>query len=144
MRAEDRVRIKIREEKSKSALWNSSESCRRITDHFISDRAVKQVHLRIKTRDTVKRRAVKTLPPSFSMPTQLIDDIIGWDIASWSEFLPFCEKFLDSDPIGKQALEVGARGGGLSLYLALKGYEVVCSDPRSREFQLWSSMLATV
>ena len=62
------------------------------------------------------------------MCARLIDDIIVWDIANWSQFLPFCEQFLDSDSVGKQALEVGARGGGLSLYLALKGYEVVCSD----------------
>lgn len=62
------------------------------------------------------------------MRTRLIDDIIVWDIANWSMFLPFCERFLDPNPAGKQALEVGARGGGLSLYLALKGYQVVCSD----------------
>ena len=62
------------------------------------------------------------------MRPRLIDDIIVWDIPNWSQFLPFCERFLDADPVGKQALEVGARGGGLSLYLALKGYEVVCSD----------------
>jgi 2-polyprenyl-3-methyl-5-hydroxy-6-metoxy-1,4-benzoquinol methylase len=62
------------------------------------------------------------------MHTRLIDDIIGWDIDNWSKFLLFCERFLDHNPAGKQALEVGAREGGLSLYLALKGYEVVCSD----------------
>jgi hypothetical protein len=62
------------------------------------------------------------------MRNRLIEDIIVWDIVNWSSFLPFCEQFLDSDPAGKQALEVGARGGGLSLYLALKGYEVLCSD----------------
>jgi SAM-dependent methyltransferase len=62
------------------------------------------------------------------MRTRLIDEIIVWDIANWSRFLPFCEPFLDPNPIGKQALEVGGRGGGLSLYLALKGYGVVCSN----------------
>lgn len=71
------------------------------------------------------------------MRTRLIDDIIVWDIANWSKFLPFCERFLDTDPAGKQALEVGARGGGLSLYLALKGYEVVCSDIEAPEAQAW-------
>ena len=71
------------------------------------------------------------------MHTRLIDDIIVWDIDNWSKFLLFCEQFLDSDPAGKQALEVGARGGGLSLYLALKGYEVVCSDIAAPEAQAW-------
>lgn len=49
------------------------------------------------------------------MQPRLIDAIIVWDIATWSKFLPFCERFLDPHPSGKQALEVGARGGGLSL-----------------------------
>jgi SAM-dependent methyltransferase len=72
------------------------------------------------------------------MQPGLIDAIIGWDINNWSKFLPFCEKFLDPDPAGKQALEVGARGGGLSLYLALKGYEVVCSDLEVPGVQAWA------
>jgi SAM-dependent methyltransferase len=72
------------------------------------------------------------------MHTRLIDDIIVWDIDNWSKFLPFCERFLDPDPAGKQAMEVGARGGGLSLYLALKGYEVVCSDIEAPEDQAWA------
>ncbi len=44
------------------------------------------------------------------MHTRLIDAIIGWDTDNWSKFLPFCERFLDHNPAGKQALEVGARG----------------------------------
>jgi SAM-dependent methyltransferase len=72
------------------------------------------------------------------MHTRLVDDIIGWDIDNWSKFLLFCECFLDPDPAGKQALEVGARGGGLSLYLALKGYEVACSDLEIPGFPAWA------
>lgn len=33
---------------------------------------------------------------------------------------------------------MGARGGGLSLYLALKGYEVVCSDLEIPGFPVWA------
>lgn len=73
------------------------------------------------------------------MDTRLIDDIIVWDIANWSQFLVFCEQFLDHEPGGRQALEVGARGGGLSLYLALKGYEVVCTDLEGPE--IWTLAL---
>jgi SAM-dependent methyltransferase len=68
---------------------------------------------------------------------RLIDAIIGWDIANWANFLPFCERFLETEAAGRQALEVGARQGGLSLYLALKGYEVVCSDLENPELAAW-------
>jgi SAM-dependent methyltransferase len=71
------------------------------------------------------------------MSQRLIDAIIGWDIANWSNFLPFCERFLEAYPAGRQALEVGARQGGLSLYLALKGYDVVCSDIETPELAAW-------
>lgn len=59
---------------------------------------------------------------------RIIDDIIGWDVKNWSKFLTFNENYLDGVSPGKTALEIGARRGGLSLYLALKGFSVVCSD----------------
>ncbi|MBL4706006.1 MAG: methyltransferase domain-containing protein [Flavobacteriales bacterium] len=57
----------------------------------------------------------------------LLADIIQWDIENWSKALPFWEPFL---PAG-EGLKVGAFGereGGLSLWLAQKGFQVECSD----------------
>ncbi len=65
--------------------------------------------------------------------SSIIDHIILWDIKNWSRFILFCEKYLPNDSQGRIALEIGARQGGLSLYLALKGFTVICSDLYSPE-----------
>lgn len=57
-----------------------------------------------------------------------ITEIFEWDVTSWSWALPFWESHLGSDLRGRTALEIGSRGGGLSLWLALRGASVVCSD----------------
>ena len=58
-----------------------------------------------------------------------LDDVIEWDVTSWSKALPF---WLDHSKIKTarrpRALELGTRNGGLSLWLASKGFDVVCSD----------------
>jgi ubiquinone/menaquinone biosynthesis C-methylase UbiE len=69
---------------------------------------------------------------------ELRRDIIEWDVASWSRALELWDARL---PTAKdlQALEVGARHGGLSLYLALHDFRVVCSDrggPSDKAHQL--------
>jgi SAM-dependent methyltransferase len=64
-------------------------------------------------------------------------DIVRWDIGTWKYGLGFWEqraRNLD----GKLGLEVGSHDGGLSLFLALRGCRVVCSDlgsptPRAKE-----------
>ncbi len=56
-----------------------------------------------------------------------IKDIIEWDVVNWSK----CLKFFDSSDIGlkgKKALAIGERHGGLSLWLALNGAEVISTD----------------
>ncbi len=58
---------------------------------------------------------------------RLMADIIQWDIKSWQEALRFWEENVKWDKV-RNALELGAHRGGLSLWLALKGKEVVCSD----------------
>lgn len=61
------------------------------------------------------------------MEQELLSDIIQWDIENWSKALPFWEPFL---PAG-DSLKVGAFGereGGLSLWLAQKGFSIECSD----------------
>ena len=58
---------------------------------------------------------------------QIRSDIVQWDVATWKHALHFWTggtPALDS----KTGLELGSRDGGLSLFLALKGCRVVCSD----------------
>lgn len=57
----------------------------------------------------------------------LINDIFQWDVKAWSIALPFWEQKIKEIPTGK-ALELGGRQGGLSLWLATKGFNVICSD----------------
>lgn len=61
------------------------------------------------------------------MNQQTIQDIIQWDVQSWQKALRFWEDEVrfNSD---MQALELGGRQGGLSLWLALKGIQATCSD----------------
>jgi SAM-dependent methyltransferase len=62
------------------------------------------------------------------MTKELLKDIIEWDTVNWSQVLRFWE---DKYPIKNKnysCLELGARRGGLSLWLALNGNRVVCSD----------------
>lgn len=56
------------------------------------------------------------------------DDIIGWDIVNWSKSFDFWDTHLDIKDKGYQCLELGARQGGLSLWLALNNNQVICSD----------------
>lgn len=60
------------------------------------------------------------------MSRERTKDIVQWDIHNWSKALPFWEKALPKTKM--KCLELGGRTGGLSLWLALKGHEVICSD----------------
>lgn len=57
-----------------------------------------------------------------------LEAIFEWDVATWSRSLSLWERHIPGELAGSHALEVGARNGGLSLYLAEKGATVVCSD----------------
>jgi 2-polyprenyl-3-methyl-5-hydroxy-6-metoxy-1,4-benzoquinol methylase len=59
--------------------------------------------------------------------SNLTTDIIQWDIATWSRALLFWEKEIDWSKV-TVGLELGARQGGLSLWLASKGIKTICSD----------------
>lgn len=75
-------------------------------------------------------------PPSISsaerqLPSvQLrIEDIIEWDVGNWSHALQFwTEHSTIAVTAQSRALELGARHGGVSLWLASRGFNVVCSD----------------
>lgn len=57
----------------------------------------------------------------------LLRDVLVWDVDSWAFALRAWEPFTQ-DIRGARVLDVGARDGGLSLYFALRGCEVICSD----------------
>ena len=58
-------------------------------------------------------------------------DIFEWEVRNWSQVLPLWQRGIDEDKhrpdFGGTALEIGGRGGGLSLWLALQGYNTTCS-----------------
>ncbi|MFH0736023.1 MAG: methyltransferase domain-containing protein [bacterium] len=61
------------------------------------------------------------------MTKELQTDIIQWDIKSWSKALDYWEHNIDWSKINN-GLELGGKQGGLSLWLALKQKETICSD----------------
>lgn len=61
------------------------------------------------------------------MEKELLSDIINWDIRNWSRALRFWGPEINGRS-NLDCLELGAREGGLTLWLALKGNQVICSD----------------
>lgn len=62
------------------------------------------------------------------MQKEIINDCIEWDVVNWSKALDFWVTLVDLEDKNLKCLELGARSGGISLWLALKGNYVVCSD----------------
>lgn len=58
----------------------------------------------------------------------VLNDFFQWDVYNWSKSLKVWNKFLPSNLQGYRVLEIGAGNGGLSLYFALKGAKVYCTD----------------
>jgi len=65
-------------------------------------------------------------------PGEIERDVCQWDIATWAQALRFWEQKVNLNQ-HHRCLEVGALRGGLSLWLALKGCDVLCSDLRDTE-----------
>jgi len=63
--------------------------------------------------------------PSSAGPT--LHDIFQWEVRSWLRAMPLWQEHI---PAGRplRALGIGEREGGLSLWLASQGIDVVCSD----------------
>jgi SAM-dependent methyltransferase len=59
---------------------------------------------------------------------QLMTDVVGWDVGTWSTAVRFWETVVE--PMGGplDVLEVGAGPGGVSLWLALAGHRVTCTN----------------
>ena len=64
------------------------------------------------------------------MENSLRSDVLEWDIYNWARAVSFWDERADEvcSDLGVRVLELGARGGGISLYWALKGARVVSSD----------------
>lgn len=57
-----------------------------------------------------------------------VQDIIEWDVPNWSQLIKYWQPVLDQLPRDSKVLAIGERNGGLSLWLALMGFQVVCTD----------------
>lgn len=66
--------------------------------------------------------------PQKNTDQQLLQDIISWDVYNWSRALDHWQQHGDVDQPRQLCMELGSRCGGLSLWLALKGHEVICTD----------------
>jgi len=55
-----------------------------------------------------------------------------WDPKNWGRAIQLWDRELAGDWTGQRALEAGAGPGGMSLYLAYRGCDVVCTDRRLR------------
>lgn len=62
------------------------------------------------------------------MNKEVIKDIVDWDITNWWRAIHYWDQNIDLNNQKYQCLELGATRGGLSLWLALKGNEVLCTD----------------
>lgn len=63
----------------------------------------------------------------------LMQDIVGWDVRTWSKAVDFWQSQIDPAPPVLECLELGAGPGGPSLWLALQGHHVICSNQDSTE-----------
>lgn len=61
------------------------------------------------------------------MNTTEAKDIIQWDVRTWSKALNYWKENTNWDRVNK-ALELGAREGGLSLWLSQNNVSTICSD----------------
>jgi len=57
-----------------------------------------------------------------------LKDIIEWDVLNWAEALKVWQPVIDTLPPDSKILAIGERNGGLSLWLALQGFRVICTD----------------
>lgn len=91
-----------------------------------------------KTKPTIHYYSAQSLrQQSRLVSPSLQRDILQWDVTNWACALDLWSSLLPASLANQQALELGAAGGGLSLFLALKQAQVICSDlqnpgPRAR------------
>ncbi len=62
------------------------------------------------------------------MSDDLMNDVLVWDVRTWSVAVEFWDAALPHTDSPLTCLEIGAGPGGPSLWLALRGHHVVCSN----------------
>lgn len=77
------------------------------------------------TEATFQTSAGAALP---STDPALLQDIIEWDVGNWGRAVKLWDHERPGSWAGLSALDLGAGGGGLSLYLALRGSRVTYCD----------------
>lgn len=55
-------------------------------------------------------------------------DCIAWDTVNWGRAIDYWLQFSEKNLTESKVLEIGSSGGGISLWFALKGAQVLCSD----------------
>ena len=68
--------------------------------------------------------------PRYWHQPRLLHDVLQWDVPAWRCALDLWSHVLPHAQ-GLRVLELGAAGGGVSLWWALRGAEVICSDVTS-------------
>lgn len=63
-----------------------------------------------------------------SIDDALMNDIVGWDVRTWSKAVRLWEQHVGAAPPVLRVLEVGAGPGGPSLWMHQLGHDVVCSN----------------
>ena len=67
--------------------------------------------------------------PQHAPSSPRVEDVVEWDVANWSHALGFwVEHSALLVTAESRALELGTRHGGLSLWLASRRFNVVCTD----------------
>ncbi len=62
-----------------------------------------------------------------------VKDIIEWDIPNWERLINYWTPIVEQLPRNARILAIGERNGGLSLWLALMGFHVECTDRENPE-----------
>jgi hypothetical protein len=62
------------------------------------------------------------------MKSEIIKDIVVWDIVNWSNAIKYWGDNAQIMNKNYECLELGSSKGGLSLWLALIGNNVLCTD----------------
>jgi SAM-dependent methyltransferase len=63
------------------------------------------------------------------MSSELVNATIEWDVGNWSRVLPFWETVICK--LNRETAKIlclGERNGGVSLWFAVQGFHVICSD----------------
>jgi SAM-dependent methyltransferase len=67
-----------------------------------------------------------------------VQDIIEWDVLNWAQLIRHWTPVLAKLPRNSKVLAIGERNGGLSAWMALQGFQVVCTD---REYPSGAKLL---